>query len=133
MLTVEDRAAIHQLAARYCHALDVRDPDAVAATFTDDGVLESAWVGMGVLKGHEDIKRYFRQGRGGEVRHWTNSALLEGNGDEARMRMYLMSMRVAASVREVVVTGRYDDTLRKIDGQWLFAHRRLTFDQPMRS
>ena len=39
ILSLEDRLAILELAARYSHAFDYGDTDAWVATFTQDGVL----------------------------------------------------------------------------------------------
>ncbi len=57
----EDRSEIENLQARYLFALDFRDPDAYASTFTEDGVLD---YGAGEIKGRRaiaDMVRGMRQ------------------------------------------------------------------------
>ena len=57
----EDRSEIENLQARYLFALDFRDPDAYASTFTEDGVLD---YGAGEIKGRQaiaDMVRGMRQ------------------------------------------------------------------------
>jgi uncharacterized protein (TIGR02246 family) len=125
-LPVADQLDIRELIARYCHALDARDGDGVAATFTADGVLESTWTGR--LEGREAIAAYFNARPEGGARHWVNSPVIEGEGDSATVRLYLASLRVAKPPPQFVTAGHYEDTLRKVDGRWLFAHRHIHFD-----
>src|SRR5688572_17108395 len=49
----EDRALIEDLQARYLFALDFRDAEAYAATFTEDGVLD---YGAGEIRGRDAIR-----------------------------------------------------------------------------
>lgn len=121
----EDVVAIQQLIARYAHALDGGDGKAWAATFTEDGAFQ--FVGGNRVVGREQIAALVRPGRKPyESRHNVQSPWIEVNGDTATLKAYLVVTRGT----EVVVTGSYDDTLRRVNGQWLFAERRFTNDKP---
>ena len=50
---LEDRAAIHDLFARYCCALDNGDVEAVVDCFTADAILKSPVID---LNGHNEIR-----------------------------------------------------------------------------
>ena len=47
---------VQRLQARYAHAVDARDGDAIARLFTPDGVFDGD---MGPLNGREEVKRFF--------------------------------------------------------------------------
>ena len=59
----EDRALIEDLQARYLFALDFRDPEAYAGTFTEDGILD---YGMGQIRGRKAIAEMVSNLRAGE-------------------------------------------------------------------
>ena len=52
----EDRAAIGDLLARYCHNFDTGDADGVAGLFTEDGVFDPGVTGFGPFEGREIIR-----------------------------------------------------------------------------
>ena len=52
----EDRAAIGDLVARYCHNFDGGDADGVADLFTEDGVFDPGADGFEPLEGREAIR-----------------------------------------------------------------------------
>lgn len=122
-LSLEDRLAIQDLAARYNVAIDSGDAEAWAATFTPDGSFES---GGRTHQGTEALTAFakgFAERMAG-ARHWNNNILVEGEGDQASLHCYLLLMRGG----QVVTSARYEDTLRRVDGRWLFASRRVVPD-----
>lgn len=122
----EDVVAIQQLIARYAHALDAGNGKEWAATFTEDGVFKFVDSNR-VVAGREQIAALVRPGRKPyESRHNLQSPWIEVNGDTATLKAYLIVTRGT----EVIVTGSYDDTLRRVNGQWLFSERRFTNDKP---
>lgn len=131
-LSLEDREAIRDLFARQNLAYDRREAEKTAAMFTEDGVLELS--GDLRFEGREAIKSYM--GRllevvGDDYRHWTNSMVIDGDGDEASVECYLVAFGMSdGSLR---LAGRYFDRLRKIDGEWKFAHRRWEREFPLQS
>ncbi|MCA9847355.1 MAG: nuclear transport factor 2 family protein [Dehalococcoidia bacterium] len=120
---MEDRLAIQELIARYNHAIDGGDPDGWAATFAPDGTFESRGE---VHAGTEQLATFARgfQQRLPGARHWNNNLVIDGDGDQATTTCYLQLWREGQLASE----GRYVDTLRKIDGQWRFASRKVVRD-----
>ena len=125
-LSAEDRLDIMQLAARYNQAIDGGDARTWVATFTPDGTFEA---GEMKFAGAEELEAFARgfPAQVPNARHGTNNRRIEGDGDEATLSCYLHLMRVGDGA-ETVLTGRYDDRLHKVDGEWKFTHRRATFD-----
>lgn len=125
-LSAEDKIAIMELAARYNQAIDSGAGEGWAATFTEDGVFESA---QGEVKGRAELVKYVDDGaerrRERGTRHWNNNMVIEGDGDAATLSCYLHLMSGA----EVAATGTYEDTLKKVNGDWKFARRRVTIDR----
>jgi len=128
-LPIEDVIAIQQLMARYNHAIDGGDSATWADTFTEDGTFD---LGGKVLKGREELVG-FSDGFSGTVsnpRHFASNVLIEGDGDEARVRAYIHVTKTVGQPAETVImtSGSYDDTVRRVDGEWRFAARRFTRD-----
>jgi len=126
-LAVADRFEILDLAARYNHAVDGGDAAAVAALFVEDGVLDAD--ATGPIRGRDAIAAYIASRPDGwqRRRHWNNSPVIEGDGDEATLALYL----AVVSWRETIVprlVGRYRDELRRVDGAWRFVRRRIDVD-----
>ena len=122
MLSLEDRLDITDLVARYNQAIDFRDAAAYADTFTDDGVFQIS--GQPEIKGREKLMRMIERLGPPNSRHWINNITIEGDGDEAVMRCYLMFLRDL----RITSMGFYVNTLRRIDGRWKFARRDYTPD-----
>jgi uncharacterized protein (TIGR02246 family) len=123
-LMLEDRLAIRDLFARQNLAYDRREPEKTSGMFTEDGVLELTGSGL-TFEGRDAIERYMVRlldVTGDDFRHWTNSLAIEGDGDEATVECYIAAFGMNdGSLR---LAGRYFDRLRKVNGEWLFAHRR---------
>jgi uncharacterized protein (TIGR02246 family) len=122
----EDVVAIHQLLARYAHAIDSGNGKAWAETFTEDGVFE--YVNRRRAVGRVQIAAVVRTGnRPYTSRHMAQNALIKVDGDTATMKAYLIVTRGT----EIIVTGGYEDTLKRVNGEWLFSERRFTDDKPV--
>ena len=57
-------------------------------------------------------------------KHWTNSPIIEGDGDAASMRQYMLLIGVDEPLRSRMI-GTYEDTLRREPDGWRFAYRKL--------
>lgn len=129
-LSVDDRLEILDLAARYNHAVDSGDHEGVAALFTENGAIEAT--ATGTIAGRAAIADYIGSRPDGwqRRRHLNNNAIIEGvpgDGDAARLEMSLL----VVSRRETVqprLYGRYEDELRRVDGEWRFRRRRIVVD-----
>lgn len=117
-----DILAIRQLVARYGHALDAGDGEGWASTFVADGRFET--VGREPFVGRAAIAAAIRDKTPFASRHFPDNLLIEVTGDTARMQAYLKVIGQGG----IRVTGAYEDSLRRENGEWLFVERRFTFD-----
>ena len=124
-----DRLAIQNLLARATQAGDRRRADDYAACFTEDGVLA---LDDGSHEGRDAIRAFM----GGAqivntpppagappsfIAHNLTTSTVEFTGEgEAEARTYWFVMSAAGPDH----SGFYVDRLRKVDGEWLLAHRK---------
>jgi hypothetical protein len=134
----DDRALIEDLQARYLFAFDFGDPEGYAATFAPDGILDFGW---GEIKGRDAIAKFIADGRKrteearaktppGERpsvgRHIISNIVVKLNGDKARGVAYWTHMTSGSNGRGTVdFFGHYEDEMVKVNGEWLFARRRI--------
>ena len=125
-LTTEDKLEIMELTSRYNFSIDRREPEAWADTFTEDGEL---WAG-GQMRatGRRDLEAYMRAAdkQPMKIRHWTSNTIIEGDGNQARLRMYVMAWDITGGGLIPYVMGDYDDTVVKVKGKWKFKRREVT-------
>ncbi|MDB5703879.1 MAG: hypothetical protein JWN66_995 [Sphingomonas bacterium] len=127
VLPLEDRIALHELIATYNHAVDHHEAEAYAATFTPDGALVAN--GEERARGTVALTEYIaKRRRTGEprLRHWVNNILIDGEGDRARLKAYVMAFNIGPGLEAPYVMGEYEDDAVKIDGAWRFETRRMT-------
>lgn len=133
----DDRAAIVNLQGRYVLAMDFHDPDAYAATFTEDGVLDWA---RGQVVGRKAIREFLASGnynptRGAKevegwpaaYRHFVTNQVIKVDGDHATAVSYWFqggNLQDRGKF-EFGLFGTYEDELVKVDGQWLFKKRAI--------
>lgn len=127
-LTLEDRLEILDLAARYSHATDHGDGKALADTFTEDGVFEGAGEPRQGRAAHEAATNGLAAS-GMVLRHFVSNPVIEGDGDQATMKLYVEVKNLADPATPMLVGCYYDD-LRRVDGRWKFARRRVEVDYP---
>ena len=125
-LTTDDKLEIMELVSRYNFAIDRREPEGWANVFTEDGALWSD--GNLRAAGRKDLEEYMRLSarNGHPIRHFTSNTLIEGDGDHATLRMYVMAWNIANGGMVPYVMGEYDDILARVDGRWKFQLRRVT-------
>lgn len=138
-----DRALIEDLQARYLFALDFRDPEAYAATFTEDGVLD---YGAGQIKGRKAIaemvagmRKRDEERRAKDTsglrpaagRHSITNIVIKVNGDKATSVAYWHHMGNDNPERKAQLNsfGHYEDELVKVNGEWLFSKRKIYNEQ----
>ena len=125
-LTTQDKLDIMELAARYSFTIDQRMAEEWADCFTEDGEMLS---GNGRrVAGRAAFLEHMRKAKeaGKQVRHWGCNHIVEGDGDTARLRMYLMAVDISDGIRPYVI-GDYDDTVVRVNGKWKFKVRRINF------
>jgi len=127
-----DITTIEQTLAAYCHLVDRGSAAEVASLFTEDAILKPYYDGHYDVVGREAIQgwyayyhEHFRAGVR-HLKHMIMSALIEVGGDTARSVSYLLASAVSNETDEgFYVTGTYNDTLVKLDGDWLFETRQI--------
>ncbi len=130
---LEDKFAIDELIARYNQSLDSGDYTTWVACWADDAVLDG--VGQ-LLTGKAQIQAFADQYEGSTrskingLKHYTVNILSKVDGDRATSISYLQLVNTGEKGVKIVFTGRYEDDLKRIDGQWQFARRKLHQDMP---
>ena len=124
-LTADDHVEIRNLAGRYSHALDLGEPAAWAEVFTEDGVMEMVAQGYDIEG--DALRSLARDGEPSRSRHMPSTFVIDGAGDEATMRSYVTVVSTGDPAR-IVFQGRYEDRLRRVDGKWRIARRRILTD-----
>ena len=127
-LSLEDRLAILDLAARNSHAWDYHDVEAWVGTFTSDGVLTD---GQQTFRGREELQSFAEHHARSDLpdRQWTCNHVIAGDGETATHSCYLLIVKVTETPT-VIAAGIYRDQLRKVDGEWRFVRREVTRESP---
>jgi hypothetical protein len=131
---------IRRLLGRYNLAIDLGDAEGWAATFTPDGVFQCSGLPEGSplggrYEGTAELVAYARTHFGiyaGRARHWNANLVIDGDGETATMRCYLLAL-TAGSGRLAGTTGIYEDHLHKVDGEWRFVERHIRIDEDRRA
>ena len=153
LVRLEDERAIERIIYSYGHVLDFEAPQAYAALFTEDAVVEirSALVhvlgldvpfseagaqlllGQGALRtpegfsftGHEALRRFVTRERKARSLHVCSQALVDLQGrDEASAVSYLRIYRhVPGAPVELTNFGRYLDRFKRTPAGWRISHR----------
>lgn len=124
-----DTIAIQQLYAAYNHAADRGDGTAFGGCFTPDGRFD---MGGSVAEGFDAISKFAEQipvmmpG----ARHIVTNILLQGDGDRATGRAYLMLVGTKSAPPAIAMTGSYEDRLVRAGNEWRFSERVFTADTP---
>ena len=132
-----DRIAIRELIDAYGHDADHREAEKQAALFTPDGELENIHTEPGrpgertTLRGRKDLAAGFATLKKFEVTmHFNGQCTININRDSATAETYCLAHHiwVDSGRRVLMIIGiRYEDTIVKINGAWLFAKRQLYY------
>jgi ketosteroid isomerase-like protein len=130
---LEDKHAIEELIARYNQSLDGGDYAQWVACWADDAVLD----GIGkLLTGKAQIQAFADQyesttrSRINGLKHYTVNIIYTVTGDKATSSSYLQLVSATDKSVKIIFTGRYEDDLKRVNGQWQFARRKLHQDMP---
>lgn len=131
-LTVDDRLAIGEVLATYCHCIDLGLWDRFLELFTPDARLDFGAV-MGVHEGHAGIEKFtgMLKATGITMRHYTTNVVITGESERAHAESYVLALTGEPGSLSTA-TGRYQDDLVKSSGRWLLRSRRALLDVPAR-
>ncbi len=129
--TPDDREQIRELYARYAITIDNCRFEEWVDCFTPDGVFVSPIYGEypGHAKLREFAQSYQRSWDGGGVRHMMVNVSFDVTGNTATGFCNLIYFAVKDGKSELVITGGYNDTLRKDDGEWRYTRRVVHIDK----
>ena len=118
-LATQDYIEIHELYARYNHAMDlgIGAGQGVADTFTEDGVLNKTTVGR------QALAELAKRAGGGPRRHITTSIVLTPTSDGVKGQAYYFLVDASSKEFNLTQGGQYDDTLVKTGKGWRFKTR----------
>ena len=118
---------IHQLLARYGHALDDRDWSALAGLFMPDAVLDYTAVrAKSVYRGIEEILAYFEPANHPAAHHVTNIVVDESADPSGRVAVhskFLVPFTRDSNVPIRFYGGDYHDVVVNTDAGWKFAEK----------
>jgi len=130
MLEPHDRLEIHELFARYNHAIDTGDAEAWAALFEEDGSFSGIvgdYQGRGELRAFAEAyatdPKYaeFREGQ-----HWINNIVIDPiTESKARVRTQQLMIRPMGETAVINFMGWYDDVVVKSSGEWRILTRKV--------
>jgi len=119
---IEDRTAIVELTARYCHLARNRDVEGIVDLFCEDGVMQAGDV---LEKGRARLRTMYRDALAelGPM-PCVHNHVVALDGDEATGRCSV-EIRMVRNGEAVTAAGHYEDAFRRVRSQWKFARRNL--------
>jgi hypothetical protein len=127
---LEDKEDIRDLFTKYCLYIDSGRYEDWVNCFTEDGVFDSPILGR--WQGKEKLTQFtqkYREWTGAcQPRHCVMNVLISVDGPQATGECYLLMTHAADGKTELVISGRYEDMIEKVDGQWLFKERKVLPD-----
>jgi ketosteroid isomerase-like protein len=133
---VDAARQIENLLYRYAECIDQGDLDALADLFThgricgvENGPPETVFEGREQVRSLYDATVRMYAGTP-KTKHVTTNAHIEVDGAVATARSYYsVTQATDALPLQIIITGRYHDTLQVIDGAWWFHTRVMFVDQ----
>lgn len=110
-ISIEDRFALQDLMVAYCYAVDkLADVDDLLALFTEDAVLDFTEIGLPLMRGHDEIRRFF-DGVFADMSHHahyiTNFRPVHFDGNRGAMTAYVLGLGRSKAGNEVAVNVHY--------------------------
>jgi uncharacterized protein (TIGR02246 family) len=130
MSVLEDKDAIRETMAAYCHALDACRFADVASLFAEDAIWTTDY---GEAKGRKAIEDMFRsvvpvKGEGPQRKHYITNIIIQVDGDTAKSVSDYLIIREAGKDLIPVMGGTYKDEWIKQEGTWRFKRKELIHD-----
>lgn len=139
-LSVNDRLEIEELIVRYTYFLDgFSSKEEFVSLFTEDGVLVSPYSGRYV--GRKAVEEFadrklashsYGPDRTEQMRHIVSNVLIEGDGDTATMKAFLLDFTTRLDVpkrsTDFILAGHYECDVVRVNGKWKLKSRVLIVD-----
>jgi hypothetical protein len=136
-MKTKHKLAIHELLSRAAYYFDLHDVDNLENCFAKDAnMLVNIADGQtfGPFEGRDAIMELMRGTLASQTdtrRHVICDFFFESEGkNEAVVVSTLLLSSVENGAISLVTSGVYTDTVRKVDGKWLFTNRHLDLDMP---
>jgi hypothetical protein len=128
--SAEQKDAIREVMARYCHALDACRFGDVAGLFLADGEWTTDY---GSALGRAAIEELLKntvplKGEGPQRKHYITNTVIDLDGDGARSVSDYLIIRESENGLIPVMGGTYKDTFRKEGDHWFFSRKELVHD-----
>ncbi len=125
---VMDRDHIREVVHRYCRAVDRGTLEDVMALF--DNECDLLLIPGNKRAGRQAVERWYSRYMSHRLeclRHLIHNQIITLNGDRATSKSYFDAVG-ALRGESLVVGGFYEDTLRKVAGQWKFSEKIIRVD-----
>jgi SnoaL-like domain len=121
---VAAQLAISRALAEYCHLCDDGDFSNLVQRFAPGG---SFAFGGAVVSGRDALEEWFARNQRPELRgkHLTTNAIVDVDGDRARVVSDFVFLRTIDGVVTPQIAGRYRDAFVKLGDQWLIDRREV--------
>ena len=120
---IEDREAIRELTARYCHGIASADVAGIVALFTDDGRFV---IDGNAYQGTDALTAFYSNILSSPPMPFIqNHVVDEQSPTQARARCSA-EIRMIRDGESITAAGWYADAFRRVDGEWKFAERDFT-------
>ena len=133
----EDKYAIEERVGIYNLSLDQGHYEEFLSCWCEDGSFDGL-AGMGgpfigkaairtFTESYDERARFRLNG----LKHFTTGIVSRIDGDNAKSASHLQLVMTGSKGVKILFTGRYEDSLRRVDGDWLFVQRKLHQDMPV--
>ena len=128
---IDDHEAVRGVLSRYCFALDSGNVSELSSLFHRQADFSVSFENGQKHKGRDTIHSWYthffqqRPDQYQHMRHKLFEPLITISGKTATTSTYFDSESKDAHGQIQMITGRYDDSLIKEDGQWLFKERTI--------
>ncbi len=117
---LEDREAIRELTAEYCHCIAAGDGPAVTTLFCDDGAFV---MGERRVEGATALSRFYATLADNPPIPFIQNHVIDGLTPTEAQGRCSVEIRMVQDGKAVTAAGWYRDTYRKVDEAWKFSER----------
>ena len=118
---LEDKDAIRELTAKYCYAVVAQESEILINMFTEDGAFDMS-PEMHFEGRTQLTELYTTKIAEATPKPFIQNHVIEVNGDTASGKC-AVEIRLVEEGKAFTAAGYYNDTYRRVDGEWKFAHR----------